>query len=84
MKHRVKVQYTVELDKDSQADAVRQATYDIPTENTTNVVMECWTPKQKVEPIPITKPGAIELRPCIPVSAETVQEPAYPVEGYGV
>ena len=46
MKHKVKVQYVVEVDTDSQKSAIRMAGYGIPVD-TTNIHVECWTPPQR-------------------------------------
>ena len=47
-KHRVKVQYVTEVEAETQQKAVALATEGIPG-STTNVHIECWTPKEKGE-----------------------------------
>jgi hypothetical protein len=49
MKHRVKVNYVVEVEAVSHAMAISKAMADLPL-GTTNVTTECWTPKQKAQP----------------------------------
>jgi hypothetical protein len=69
VKHRVKVQYVVDIEADTQQSAVSIASYNIPS-TTTNVNMECWTPKQKTaEPAPIiAEPGHVTPE-AVPVPA---------------
>jgi hypothetical protein len=49
MKHRVKVNYVVEVEAISHAMAISKAMADLPL-GTTNIATECWTPKQKPQP----------------------------------
>ena len=49
MKHKVKVNYVVEVEAVSHSMAIAKAMHDLPME-TTNVTTECWTPKRKPQP----------------------------------
>lgn len=68
MKHRVKVQYTVEVEAKSQRSAIIEASYSIP-DGTTNVQMESWTPKEQIPNLPLNDRSAANPNPPIPNAA---------------